>query len=699
MDRIRWRRIPGIWAWGLAWLVAGLFGAPPPSGADEHGRMAELRTEIARHDDLYFKQAAPEISDAEYDRLKRELQGLLERAHPEWTQAARVGDDRSGRFATHVHGARMLSLEKVYTEAEWRAFYADVIRRLGVAAVSFVLEPKYDGVAISLTYEHGVLVRAITRGNGTEGDEVTDNVRAIAGLPHELRRQLAGGTSTPIPERVELRGEIYLTTAEFIRINAAREAAGEEVFAHPRNLAAGTLKSSDPGELARRELSVVIYGWGAWSGEGSPDSQQAFHALVRSWGLPGVESYQVADSVDAAWTAIKAFGQRRAELGFPVDGVVLKLDNVAERERLGESDQAPRWAVACKYEPERAVAHIRSITLQVGRTGVLTPVAEFEPVELGGVRVSRATLHNRAVIARRDIRVGDFVEVERTGEVIPAVVSVQLGLRPAGTRPFAFPEHCLSCGEAAASKPDEVAVRCLNAACPEQRQRRLEHFASDGAVDIDGLGPGTIAVLLREGLVESAADLYRLKPEDLAGFAGLGPERATQLLGAIDRSRRAELWRFIHGLGIPQVGPVNSRRLAETCGSLADAEWDEARFTAVVGIATGRSAAEFLSRPKNRAELQALIDQGVQPAAPRLPAAGLRLRGKVFVFSGALPALTRDEAAARVRAAGGVVRENVSGATDYLVVGTEPGAKAGEARRLGVTVLAADDFLALLGDD
>ena len=686
-------------ALALALLTGGLRGETPATLDADRPRRDELRTTIAHHDALYFKQAAPEISDAEYDGLKRELRAL-EQAHPEWAQAAQVGDDRSGRFATRAHGGRMLSLEKVYTEAEWRVFHAGVARRLGGAAVSYVVEPKYDGVAISLTYERGILVRAVTRGNGLEGDDVTDNVRAIARLPHELQRQLAGDDPNPIPERVELRGEIYLTDAEFARINARREAAGEESFAHPRNLAAGTLKSFDPGELADRELSVVIYGWGEWRGEGSPDSQQAFHRLVRAWGLPGVESYQVAASADAGWAAIQAFARRRADLGFPVDGVVLKLDAVAGREQLGESDQTPRWAVAYKYEPERVVAQIRTITLQVGRTGVLTPVAEFEPVELGGVRVSRATLHNRAVIARRDIRVGDFVEVERTGEVIPAVVSVQLARRPAGTKPFAFPAQCPSCGDGLTVKPSEVAVRCPNPACPEQRQRRLEHFASDGAVDIDGLGPGTIAGLIREGLIQSAADLYRLKPENLTGVAGLGPERATQLLGAIDRSRRAELWRFIHGLGIPQIGPVNSRRLAETCGSLADlAEWDEARFTAVVGIAAGRSAAEFLSRPENRAELRALIHHGVRPAAPRLPVAGPRLRGKVFAFSGTLPTLTREEAAARVRAAGGVVRESVSGATDYLVVGKEPGAKAGEARRLGVTVLAAEDFLGLLGDD
>jgi DNA ligase (NAD+) len=378
----------------------------------------------------------------------------------------------------------------------------------------------------------------------------------------------------------------------------------------------------------------------------------------------------------------------------------LKLDAVAGREQLGESEQAPRWAVAYKYEPERVVAHIRAITLQVGRTGLLTPVAEFEPVELGGVRVARATLHNRTAIARRDIRVGDFVEVERTGEVIPAVVKVRLERRPAGTKPFAFPVLCPSCGGDLTAKPEEVAVRCLNAVCPEQRQRRLEHFASGAAVDITGLGPGTIALLIRENLVESAADLYRLKREDLDGVAGLGPERAAQLLAAIDRSRRAELWRFIHGLGIPQIGPVNSRRLAETCGSLENlVEWDEARLAAVVGAGAGRSGAEFLAQSRNRAELQALVARGVQPKTSLLPSASRRLRGKTFAFSGTLPGLTREEAAERVRTAGGIVRESISGTTDYLVLGAEPGEKAKEAQRLDVKVLTAEDFRRLLGDD
>lgn len=700
MDRKRLGRIYTAGALVLALSTGGLRSQTRPMPNGERTRMEDLRATIAHHDELYFKQAAPEISDAEYDRLKRQLRAL-EQAHPESAQAARVGDDRTGRFATQAHGVRMLSLDKVNTEAEWRAFHAEVTRRLGDASALWVAEPKYDGVAISLVYERGLLVRALTRGNGTEGDDVTANVRAITGLPRELRRQLADGTPNPVPERVELRGEIYLTNAEFSRINARRAANDEEPFAHPRNLAAGTLNSSVPDIATARALSAVIYGWGAWSGEGRPAAQQAFHGLVHAWGLPGVDSFQVIDSADSGWTAIQAFEERRAALAFPVDGLVLKLDAVALRDRLGESEQAPRWAVAYKYEPERAVARVRAITLQVGRTGVLTPVAELEPVILGGVRVTRATLHNRAAIARRDIRVGDFVEVERTGEVIPAVGAVCLERRVAGTEPYSFPEFCPSCGEPVSSRPGEVAVRCVNTACPERCQRRLEHFASPAAVDIAGLGPATIATLLREGLVSGPADLYRLQAGDLDGVEGFGRERTAQLLAAIDRSRRAELWRFIHGLGIPQIGPVNARRLADTSGSLAGlATWDEAQCAAVVGASAGRSVAEFLAQPRHRAELQALVDQDVRPAAPpRLAAANRHLQGKVFTFSGALPHTTREVAAARVRQAGGIVRENVSGATDYLVTGTEPGAKVDEARRLGVPILSPEDFMLMVAGD
>jgi DNA ligase (NAD+) len=661
-------------------------------------RIATLQAEIAQHDELYFKQAAPEITDAEYDRLKREL-AALELERPGAVGSGGIGDDRSGLFATGIHGEPMLSLDKVHTEADWRRFYADVARDLDRREVAFVIEPKYDGVAISLTYEGGRLVRAVTRGNGKEGDDVTDNVRAIRGLPHKLNHEDHNGIPILVPERVELRGEIYLRDAEFRRVNAAREQAGEEPFTHPRSAAAGAVRSLDPAEVVARNLSIVIYAWGNWQGIGRPSSQRAFHARLRDWGLPGVDWFQVVASGDEGWSAIRKFEQRKAALGYPVDGVVLKLDDVALREKFGASERAPRWAVAFKYAPPRAVTRIQGITIQVGRTGVLTPVAELEPVDLDGTKVARATLHNRAVIARRDIRVGDFVEVERAGEVIPAVASVRLERRPAQTQPFEFPILCPSCGERVVSKPGGITVRCLNAGCPAQRLRRLDHFASAAAVNISGLGPGTIALLADEGMVATPADLYRLRPEDLEGVVGLGAGRAEQLLAAIERSRGAELWRFIHGLGIPQIGPVHSRRLAETCGDLASlADWDEARFAAVVGGVAGRSAAEFLDRPRNRAELFALVDGGVRPTGPKMPNSRARVHGRVFVFTGTLPGLTRAEAAELVRNGGGIVRDAVTPATDCLVVGTDPGQKTDEALKLGVEIVPAERFLRWLDE-
>lgn len=671
------------------------------SGADARERYEQLRTEIAHHDALYFQRAAPEISDADYDRLKREF-GALGRAHPEWVMDAAgvgIGDDRSGRFPTRLHRERMLSLDKAYTEREWRAFHADIARRLGRGAPVFVFEPKYDGVAISLVFEKGRLARAITRGNGREGDDVTANVRTIRGLPDKLAPTGPDGTANPIPVFVELRGEIYVERTAFAQINAAQAAAGREPFATPRNLAAGTLKSLDPAEVATRPLTLVVYGWGAWEGAEKPATQSEFHAQVAAWGLPGVAWIRTAATADAGWNAIREFASLRSGLPFPVDGVVAKLDEVAPRESLGMGEQAPRWAIAYKYAPEHALTRVRAITIQVGRTGILTPVAELDPVDLDGTRIRRATLHNRAALARRDIRVGDFVEVEKAGEVIPAVVSVRLDRRPDGTKPFAFPPWCPSCGEAI-TLSEEVAVRCQNARCPEQRQRRLEHFASSAGVDIAGLGPATIARLVEEGLVAGPADLYRLRQEDLADLAGIGAVNAEKLVAAIERSRHAELWRFICGFGIPQVGPVNSRRLADVCGSLENlARSDPDRLAAIMGATAGRAAADFLARPENRAELEALTANGVAPGV-RLPSAGSgRLRGKVVVFTGALPGLTREEAAARVREAGGSVRDSVTGLTNYLIVGDEPGQKLDEARRLGVPVIPAGDFLSLLAAD
>ncbi len=593
-------------------LVGTLCASGPASLEEDRQRSVELRAEIAHHDELYFKQAAPEISDAAYDQLKREL-AALERAHPELVPARTVvGDDRSGRFPTYAHRVPMLSLDKVYTEAEWRAFHAGVAARLGRKDFPFVVEPKYDGLAISLTYEHGILVRAVTRGDGREGDDVTANVCTIQTLPENLAPRAPDGTTNPVPDLVELRGEIYFSDAEFARINAARTAAGEEPFAHPRNLAAGTLKSTAPEEVAARRLSIVLYGWGAWEGPGMPATQQELHARIRAWGLPGVHRCVAGRSVEEGWAAIQKFGHERRALGFPIDGAVVKLDDVPVRAALGENDHAPRWAIAYKYEPEKVVGHIRAITLQVGRTGVLTPVAELDPVKLSGTTITRATLHNRALLARRDIREGDFVEIEKAGEIIPAVGAVQLDRRPAGSVPFAFPERCPACDSPVLAKPGEAAVRCTNAACPAQLQRRLEHFVSPQAVDIRGFGPAMIALLNREGLLRTPADFYRLRREDLTAIQGIGPQRAENLLAAVERSKRVEYWRFIYGLSIPEVGKANAQKLAAGCADFNElARLDPERVGKLLGAGPAAAVTEFLSAPANQALLADLAAAGV----------------------------------------------------------------------------------------
>jgi len=677
----------------LLWCVITCVGVAQVADSAPRERIAELRAEIARHDELYFRKAQPEITDAEYDRLKRELIAL-EAAHPGFGRPAEgVGDDRSGRFPVHVHRERMLSLDKAYTETEWRVFHAKLARQLGRSDLVFVVEPKYDGLAISLTYEHGVLVRAVTRGNGTEGDDVTANVRSIHSLPARLN-----GEAGTLPALVELHGEIYLEQAEFDRINAERIAADEEPFAHPRNLAAGTLKSSDPVEIAQRRLSVVVYGWGAWEGTAAPASQQAFHSQVRAWGLPGIASGQLASSADEVWAVVRAIGQKRSRLGFPIDGAVVKLDDTALRARVGVDEHAPRWAIACKYEPERAVTRLRGITWQVGRTGVLTPVAEFDPVKLGGSTVARASLHNRAEIARRDIRIGDLVEVEKAGEIIPAVVGVKLAGRPADAKPYLFPGRCPSCDAPLTEKPDEAAVRCPNTHCPAQRQRRLEHFVSAQAVDLKGFGSATIAALIDAGLVKSPADFYRLRREDLLRIPGIGEKTTDRLLVEIGRSKEAELWRFIHGLGIPQVGAASAKKLAAQCGDLAVlAGMDEKAVAGVVGPSAASAVAKFMARPETRADIRAMLDAGVRPKSFDVAKPVADLQGKVFVFTGTISGLTRAQAAEIVRAGGGIVRDSVSRQTDYVVAGEGAGGKLAEAQKLGVKIISAEEFRQMVG--
>ncbi|MGA3007581.1 MAG: NAD-dependent DNA ligase LigA, partial [Opitutaceae bacterium] len=497
--------------------------------AEAQKRIAELRALVARHDELYYRHAASEISDFDYDQLKRELADL-EAKFPDIAKAtgesptARVGDDRLEGFTTYRHRQAMQSLDNTYSEAELREFHQRLVKLFGREDLAYVIEPKIDGLAVSLTYESGRLVRAVTRGNGVEGDDVTVNAKTIHSLPGELK----SGKKHPAPDVVEIRGEIYLTLAEFARINREREEAGEALYANPRNLAAGTLKQLDPREVAQRKLEIVLYGLG-FCEPPAADSQSECQALLHAWGLPTVEKFWAVRGIDEAWAAVQELDRLRPAFAYGTDGAVVKLDSFGQQAEAGRTSKAPRWAIAYKFAPERAETRLRSITIQVGRTGVLTPVAELEPVLLAGSTVSRATLHNRDELARKDIRVGDFVYVEKAGEVIPAVVGVNTARRTPQCAPFVFPEKCPACGTRVVQIEGEVALRCPNYDCPVQVRRRVQHFASKACVDVEGLGEAMVDALVEKGWVKSVADIYRLRREDLLTL-GKSVEKSTDNL-------------------------------------------------------------------------------------------------------------------------------------------------------------------------
>jgi DNA ligase (NAD+) len=548
-----------VWSFLLSGPAAG-------AGAEAGREIERLRREIARHDALYHREARPEISDAAYDALRRRLTAL-EQAHPAAAAAApplpAFGDDRSGRGPSRPHREPMLSLDKVQRDAELRSFAARVARMAGQEEVALVVEPKYDGLAVSLTYEAGRLVRALTRGDGREGEDVTANVTRIKGVPGIL----AGEER---PAVIELRGEVYVPWADFARVNAARALVGEPPFAHPRQLAAGTLRQADGAAVAERGLRLVCFGVGACEPRGAlPATQRDLARRFREWGLPAIEASWPARGAEELVRAVAACGRARSVLPFAIDGAVVKVDARALQEELGAGEAAPRWAVAFKFAPERVETRLLAITLQVGRSGVLTPVAELAPVRLGGTTVARATLHHREEIARRDLRVGDTVYLEKAGDVIPAIVGVNLARRLAEAVPFEFPTECPACREPVEADEGGVQVRCANAACPALVRRRLEHFASKACVGIEGLGPTVVERLVASGLVRDLPDLYRVRRHHLLALGRMSEKTADRLVAAIERSKQAELWRVIHGLGLPQVGAVAARKLAHQHGSLA----------------------------------------------------------------------------------------------------------------------------------
>lgn len=672
-------------------------------------QIARLRAEITRHDELYYRNARPEIGDFEYDLLKREL-AALEKNHPDHAGPAdKVGDDRAEGFAKFRHRAPMLSLDNAYDEAEFRAFTTRLAGLLPDEPAVFVVEPKIDGLAVSLTYEKGLLVRAVTRGDGAEGDDITRNLALIKGLPARI-------DPADAPELVELRGEIYMTNAEFARINAARTEAGKETYANPRNLAAGTVKLLDPREAEGRALEIALYGLGACD-RGYFKKLTDFRAWLVRHKLPVPPFFERATGADEAWAAVTKLENLRHGLPFPTDGAVVKLDRIGAHADAGTTSKFPHWAIACKFPPEQVETRLRAITFQVGRTGNITPCAELEPVLLAGTTVKRATLHNEDEIARKDIREGDTVVIEKAGEIIPRVVRVIVEKRPEDAAPFAFKARLDELG-LVAERAEGQAFWKLTGESEEQKIRRIGHFAAKPCLDIENLGPAVVAQLVTEKLIQSPADLWSLTKEQLLTLEGFAEKSADNLLAALEAAKSRELWRLIHAVGIPNVGQRTAKDLAAhflSLSALADAGMDaylrarigkkgevlKATETIIAGVGetVARSIITWCSDPAHRELLERLAAAGltVEETAPVKAAGDSAVAGKTFVLTGTLPTLSRDDAAARIEASGGKVSGSVSKKTDFVVAGAEAGSKLAKAVELGVTVLDEAGLLALLG--
>ncbi len=609
-------------------------------------RITELRSQIARHNQLYYEQAAPEISDREYDALYRELADL-EAAHPELaaldSPTQTVGAAPLAAFQQARHLVPMQSLDNTYSEEEVADFLRRMERLLSGATIPLIIEPKVDGVAISLLYENGRFTRAVTRGNGTEGDDVTENVRTIRAIPNELRGSF--------PERIEIRGEIYLPKTEFARVNAERDEAGLPAFANPRNTAAGTLKQLDSRIVATRGLQAVFYGFGLLEGR-NPSTQGEFMQWLAAWGMPVSGWQRLAASAGDTIAAIRELGGVRRDFPFETDGAVLKANLLDQQRELGSTSKAPRWAMAYKYEAEQAETKLRDITIQVGRTGVLTPVAELEPVLVSGSTVARATLHNEDEIARKDIRIGDTVVIEKAGEVIPAVVKVRTDLRTGAERVFEMPRHCPACGEPVLREAGFVAVRCGNLHCPAQLTRLLEHFAMRAALDIEGLGDKVALKLVERGHVRTPLDLFDLQLSTLAPLnlgtedeaRTFGEKNARKLLDALERAKTLPLWRWLHALAIPEVGAVTARDIAARHSDLAAVAASEAlRDIARLGDLHDQIAASSPRSTANR-EKSAEERESLKTTQASLIAEADTLGAKLIAAGNARPAKGKDAA-------------------------------------------------------
>lgn len=656
-----------------------------------------LRDQIRRHEELYYVSANPEISDAEFDALMRELQDL-EASHPDLltpdSPTQRVGGRPVEGFATVEHMRPMLSLDNAYNEDELRAFDERVRRGLDSPdPVAYVAELKIDGLSIALTYENGRLIRGATRGDGVRGEDVSANVRTIRALPLLLADAPAG--------RVEIRGEVFLPRTRFERINDERRENGEPLFANPRNAAAGAMRNLDPALVARRGLSAWTYHIVTPTrGEGGP-THAAMLERLREWGLPVEPHWERCEGIDAVWAFCEKWKDQRQTLQFETDGVVVKLDRLSLREQLGTTAKFPRWATAFKFPAQQATTRLREIAVNIGRTGAATPFAILEPVFVGGSTVSMATLHNPEDLARKDIRPGDTVIVEKAGDVIPRVVGPVLSKRPGDSQPWTMPAVCPVCGSALIKPADEVVWRCENASCPAKLKRSIEHFASRGAMNIEGLGESLIDQLVERAVVKDVADLYDLSAATLEDLERIGKKSAAKLLAEIERSKANDLWRLLNGLGIRHVGERGAQVLADHFGSIeaiVAASLDELQQVREVGPVLAASVRLWCDEPANRALLTRLAAAGVQVQAPKgaRPRGPQTLAGQTFVLTGTLDAMSRDEAQRQIELLGGKVTGSISKKTSYLVTGADAGSKLEKARALGVETLDEPAFLKLI---
>jgi DNA ligase (NAD+) len=661
-------------------------------------RVNSLRDEINTHNYRYYVLDAPTVPDSEYDRLLRELADL-ECQYPELvvpdSPTQRVGAEPAAGFSEVRHGTPMLSLENAFAEDEVTAFDRRVRDRLSIdTEIAYSAEPKLDGVAVSIRYVDGVLVRAATRGDGMTGEDVTHNVRTIPSVPLRLRGK-------GFPSSLEVRGEVYMPRAGLAALNERARTASEKIFVNPRNAAAGSLRQLDPRVTAGRPLAIYVYGIGEMVGPAIAQTHSATLRQLREWGIRINDLTSVVEGAHGCLAYYRKVQQLRPSLPYDIDGVVYKVDNLRLQERLGYVARAPRWAVAHKFPAEEEMTVVEAVDFQVGRTGALTPVARLKPVFVGGVTVSNATLHNLDELHRKDVRVGDSVIVRRAGDVIPEIVSVILDRRPGSASSVEMPAHCPVCGSDVIRPEGEAVARCTGGlVCPAQRKEALRHFASRRAMDIVGLGEKVIDQLVDRELVRNPADLFRLESADIEVLDRMGPKSAAKLIEAIERSRRTTLARFLLALGIREVGEATAQALAEHFGgidALEEASEEELMRVPDIGPVVAAEVHAFFQQAHNRDVIRQMFERGVRLEAPRERVTAGRLAGKTFVITGALASMTREEAKGRIKALAGKVAESLSRNTDYLVCGSDPGSKLRKAGELGVTVIDETEFLNLLG--